>query len=125
MIKRGTYEKDSVTLREYMDGRFDELKQYIDLKFNNIEKSTCLAQDNLNIRLEKMNEFRSTMSDQSKNFVTRNEHDSLISKYDSDIRVLREQNARNEGKANMQSVYVSYAIATIGIIIGVVSLIFK
>ena len=117
--------KDTVSLRDYFDSRFTELIKYIDVKFNSMETSTCLAQDNLNTRLEGMNEFRNSLKDQTAQFITRTEHESLITKYDADIRVLREQNAENRGKASMQSVYISYAFALIAIIMGLVGLIFK
>lgn len=117
--------KNTVSLRDYFDNRFTELKNYMDIKFNSIEKSTCLAQENLNARLENMNEFRSSLKDQTANFITRTEHESLIQKYDSDIRVLRETQAEARGKASIQSVYVGYAIAFIGIIMGILGLLFK
>lgn len=117
--------KDSVSLREYFDNRFNELKNYMDLKFTSLDKSTCLAQDNLNNRLENMNEFRESLKDQTKSYITRTEHEALITKYDSDIRVLREANAKAEGKASMNSVYVGYIIAFIGIIMGIIGLILK
>jgi uncharacterized membrane protein len=47
----------------------------------------------------------------------------MMTKYDADIRVLREQNAENKGKANMNTVYVGYVIAFIGIILSIVGLI--
>jgi len=76
----------NISLKEYFDNRFLDLKEYMDLKFNNIEKSTCLAQDNLNARLESMNEFRNSMKDQASNFITRNEHELLITKIDTDVK---------------------------------------
>jgi hypothetical protein len=121
----GENNKNSISLRDYFDNRFTELKNYMDIKFNSIEKSTCLAQENLNARLENMNEFRNSLKDQTANFITRTEHESLIQKYDSDIRVLRETQAEARGKASIQSVYVGYAIAFIGIIMGILGLLFR
>jgi hypothetical protein len=114
--------EDGISLREYFDNRFNELRQYMDIKFDSIEKSTCLAQDNLNTRLETMNEFRNSMKDQASHYITRTEHESLIMKYDADIRVLRESQAEARGKASMNSVYISYVIAFISIIIGIAGL---
>ena len=113
-------QKDTVSLCEYFSTQIDSLKEYMELKFSSIETSTKLAQDNLNTRLESMNEFRMSLKDQTSNYITRAEHEALISKYDSDIRVLREANARNDGKASMNSVYIGYLIALIAIIISIV-----
>jgi hypothetical protein len=115
----------NVSIRDYFDSKYKELKEYIDVKFNAMEKSTSLAQENLNTRLEGMNEFRNTLKDQSSHFITRTEHKSLIDKYDADIRVLRENLARNEGKASQQSVNTAFIIATLGIVIGIVGIIIK
>ena len=116
-------EDETISLKEYFDNRFTELKNYMDIKFNTMDKSTCLANENLNTRLESMNEFRGQIKDQTANFITRVEHDAMMTKYDADIRVLREQNAENKGKANMNTVYVGYVIAFIGIILSIVGLI--
>ena len=117
--------KDSISLRDYFDNRFTELKNYMDIKFNSIEKSTCLAQENLNARLENMNEFRNSLKDQTSQYITRREHESVISKYDGDIRTLRETQAEARGKASMNSVYIGYIIAFIAIVVGIVGLIIK
>lgn len=125
MIKMEKNNNKNISFKDYFDSRFAELKNYMDVKFNSIEKSTCLAQDNLNARLESMNEFRSSLKDQTAHYITRIEHEALISKYDSDIRVLREANAKNDGKASQQSVTLAYLISFIGIVIGLVGLIIK
>lgn len=117
------HQKDTVSICEYFGTQIDSLKEYIDLRFTAIENSTKLAQDNLNTRLESMNEFRMSLKDQSSNFITRIEHEAMMTKYDSDIRVLREIAATNSGKASMSSVYMSYAIALVGIIMGIAGLI--
>ena len=113
-------QKDTVSVCEYFSTQIDSLKEYMELKFSSIETSTKLAQDNLNTRLESMNEFRMSLKDQTSTYITRAEHEASISKYDSDIRVLREANARNDGKASMNSVYIGYLIALVAIIISIV-----
>lgn len=97
----------------------------MDVKFNSIEKSTCLAQDNINARLEHMNEFRNSLKDQTAQYITKSELETLKVRYDGDIRVLRETNAEMKGKATINSVYTGYIIAFIGLIIGIVSLLIK
>lgn len=56
------------------------LKDYFEEKFSLLEKATNLANDNLKVRLESMNEFRSQMKDQTGTFVTKSE---LNAKLDS------------------------------------------
>jgi hypothetical protein len=86
MRKTNDNNKNSINLRDYFDTRFNELKEYMNIKFNSIEKATNLASDNLNTRLEGMNEFRASMKDQTANFITRTEHEALVTKMDSDIK---------------------------------------
>jgi hypothetical protein len=117
--------KETISMCEYFATQIDSLKEYIDLRFNSIETSTKLAQDNINTRLESMNEFRMSLKDQSSTFITRVEHEAMMAKYDADIRVLREIAATNSGKASMNSVYMGYAIALVGILMGVAGLILK
>ena len=57
--------RDGVTLRDYFDAR---------LKDN--EKALDIASKELQIRLEGMNEFRSSMKDQAAHFLTREEFDA-------------------------------------------------
>jgi hypothetical protein len=113
--------KDDISLKEYFDKRFDDLKDYMELKFANIEKSTLLAQDALDVRLESMNEFRTTMKDEASHFITRSECNISKDKYASEIQRLRETNATTEGKASQKSVNIAYIIAAIGIIISIIN----
>lgn len=113
----------NVSLKDYFDIRFSELIKYIDTKFLGIEKSTLLAQENLNTRLEAMNEFRNSMKDQAQQYITRADHETLIAKTDADVRYLREATAESKGKASQQSVNIAYLFAFIGIIIAIVGLV--
>ena len=115
-------EEENISLREYFDNKFVELRTYIDLKFKSMDEANCLARENLNTRLESMNEFRDSLEDQTSHYITRTEHDALISKYDAEVRILRDSDARAEGKASQNSVVIAYLIAISGIIIGVIGL---
>ena len=115
-------EEENISLREYFDNKFVELRTYIDLKFKSMDEANYLARENLNTRLESMNEFRDSLEDQTSHYITRTEHDALISKYDAEVRILRDTDARAEGKASQNSVVVAYLIAISGIIIGVIGL---
>lgn len=117
--------KESVSMCEYFSTQINNLKEYMDIKFKAIEDSTKLAQNNLNDRLSHMNEFRETISDQTKMYITRNEYNVMMTKYDAQIEALIKQAALAEGKASTNSVYIGYVIALIGIIMGIIGLILK
>jgi hypothetical protein len=117
--------KETVSMCEYFSAQIENLKEYMEIKFKAIEDSTKLAQDNLNGRLSHMNEFRETISDQTKTYITRNEHNVMMTKYDAQIEALIKQVAIAEGKASTNSVYIGYIIAFIGIVMGIAGLILK
>ena len=60
------------------------LKDYVDEKFRVIESQTEQARQTMDKRLEGMNEFRQTLSDQAGKFVTRTELDLILDRIKSD-----------------------------------------
>ena len=112
----------TVSIKEYFDNKVVELQKYMDLKFDSIEKSTCLAQENLNLRLDSMNEFRNTMKDQAARFITREELSLMLDTMSKDIRHLLDAQAKQEGMATQKSVTIAYIISSTAIIIGVLQL---
>jgi len=118
-------EKENISLKHYIDKRFEDFKNYMDTQFDSVKQSTHLAQENIDTRLESMNEFRNSMKDQASRFITRTEYDIVCNKYDSDIRNMRETQAENRGKASQQSVYIAYLIALVGIIVAIGGIILK
>ena len=111
------------------------------------QKATDIAAISLDKRLDTMNEFRATISDQAasyytrqehdtwakgietdikairENFYSKEEHDAYAKNVEGDLRVLRESRAEVAGMAKASQVYFSMAIGIIGAICGVVSLI--
>ena len=77
---------DSVSLKEFFNHRFDELEQRLDIRQKSNENSLDIASDELNRRLEGMNEFRKSLTDQTNTFLTREiwdrEHRNLSEKID-------------------------------------------
>lgn len=128
--------EDPVTLKEHFNERLrlheiahDSLKEmikslytYVDLKSTNIEKSTTLARESMEKRLESMNEFRASLKDQRNEMVTRAEYTAKVRMLDEDIRTLREAKANLEGKASMSSVYIAYIISAISIGLSLIKL---
>jgi len=70
-------DKEDISLKDYFDLRINDLKNYIDTKFENLEKANNLARENLDTRLESMNEFRNSMKDQASTYITRKEIEAI------------------------------------------------
>ena len=114
------------------DKQIISLKEFMLEKFSNLEKSTELARLSMEKRLEGMNEFRDTLRDQASKFITRAELNVMVSKFDqeiarliADIRILRESDAKKEGKASQLSTNIALLIAIIGILISIFNLLIK
>lgn len=111
------------------------------------QKATDIAAISLDKRLNTMNEFRQTISDQAASYYTRQEHDTWVKgievdlktmrenfyskeQHDSyakgvenDLRMLRESRAEVGGMAKASQVYFSMIMASVGAICGIVSLV--
>jgi hypothetical protein len=94
-----------------------------DIKLTNIDKESTATANNIEKRLESMNEFRSQLKDQASTFITRTEHEALIGKYDGEIRDLRDFQKGLEGKASQSSLNITMAISILGFFIGVIGII--
>jgi len=101
--------------------KLDALKELINSRMRNIEQSTTLATNQMERRLEGMNEFRDQLKDQASRFITRAEYDILV----TNIQELRETRAMLAGKASQSSMTLTTIIAFTGLIIGVAGLIFS
>ena len=109
-----------IKLRDYVDEKVRGVYLFSKGKYQTIDKSTKLAADSLEKRLETMNEFREALKDQQTRFVTREEFGLIRDRLSEDIRILREAKANTEGKASQTSVYISYLIAIIALAISII-----
>lgn len=111
----GFTHEDGVSLKEY----FEETCR---AKMDAHDKALTLARDSMEKRLEGMNEFREQLKDQASRFITRTEHDALISKYDMEIKALTKAKDLLEGKADQKSVFITQVIAIISLLMGLITI---
>jgi hypothetical protein len=112
-----------VTLRDYFELNFSALQRDVDTNLKWIDNSTRTAMEQLNKRLEGMNEFRAVLSDQATKFMTRTEYSSAHKALEQEIQSLREFRAKLDGLAKQSHVTIAFVIASIGAISGVASMI--
>lgn len=100
------------------------------LKIRALEKSIRIAAASMDRRLNAMNEFRDSLNDAAVRTPTREEVGSLVRTVETRIDGLRDivtdlqlSKANLEGKASQNSVMVAWAIAGIGVILGILNLI--
>lgn len=112
---------DTVTIKEYLEKRIDELEKSIDRRFASADSQVKIASAALGERLNSMNEFRAQLKDQTALMLTRSESDAQHEKIDSDIRSLRESRSDIQGKASGISMIVAIVIAVLSILISIYS----
>ncbi len=95
----------SVSLRDYVDARFDALATATKLDYQVVEA-----------RLEVLNQAREQRSDEAKMFATKSELESLKEQVTS----LRESRAMMEGKASANSVLFTGGIAVLSLGLNIV-----
>lgn len=110
---------EGVSLKEYINDKFDNLEKTIDERFNSVGQTTnaALAASDKAIaksdtamekRLDSVNEFRATLSDQASKFIIRTEHDLVVSRLEQDIKNL--QFARTELMPRMEALGLFKAV---------------
>jgi gas vesicle protein len=92
----GSSQATDVSLREYLtslinaaerrsDARFDAMKDMVETAFETAKEAISKAETATDRRLEGMNEFRDTLSDQASHFVTKDALESLVDKLETQI----------------------------------------
>lgn len=107
--KQMTTGNDRVPLRDYVDVRFDAICKEIETG-NKV----------MDARLEKMNEFRSAMTDQAQHFMTVNEYHLAHKPVEEDIKELRDFMAKQQGKASQTALLFVSAISILGLVFAIV-----
>lgn len=120
----------NISLREYFDMRFNNLEKALDERFLAQEKAIMVANEASNKRLEGMNEFRESLKDQATRFATRDELNSLsllistkLDGIDKDIKAIQISDAVLSGKASQTQVIIAYVISILGVLFGIINLV--
>lgn len=87
-----------------------DMKDYVDMRFNNIDG-----------RLESMNEFRGALEDQIATYITREE----FCRMEKDVRGLSEFRAAVNSKASQTSVIWAYIVSAVGMAVSILGLLLK
>jgi hypothetical protein len=98
--------KENVSLRDHFESRLTSL-----------EKATEVAKKEMDRRLDSMNEFREQLRKQEGTFLTKENYEPRHEALAQQIKELQLDRARVEGKASITSVYISYALSIISILL--------
>jgi ABC-type uncharacterized transport system involved in gliding motility auxiliary subunit len=121
-----------VTLREYLEALIKNLELRMEEHFTAQDKANelyALAQEK---RLDSMNEFRESLKDQTKTYITRSTLEARSAVVDREIKSNREEieslklsRAEIEGKASQNALYISYAISLLALLTGIIGIVFR
>jgi predicted transcriptional regulator len=110
-----------VPLKEYLEKRLDEMSCRIKQRFEEVDANVAKAEQQLNHRLEGMNEFRESLRDQSSRFMTRMEYEYAHKGLDEKVRAMELAKATLEGRAATVSVLISVVVSVVtGVVIALV-----
>lgn len=101
-------EEQAVALKEYMDRRFEDIQRAVDK-----------AEASMNERLVGMNEFRNTLKDQSSKFIPREEFASTVNSLSQKIDGLESIRDISSGKASQTSMLFALAFSFASLLFGV------
>jgi hypothetical protein len=127
-LDNGKSTKDLLSMRDFVEFLYKEtqcdlhaLKELLCVKIEALDKATSLAKENMELRLAGMNEWRQQSKDREETFARKED----AGKVEERVNQLELSKATLEGKASQLSVYISYGIAFIGVILGIVDLILR
>lgn len=121
-----------VSLKEHFEAILRSMEKALDSRFEAQEKAIRVANEASDKRLDSMNEFRATLSDQNKTFATCTEINAFrdmmkleLEKRDADIESLKLTRAELAGKATQSQVSIAMILSTIGLLVGIVGIVLK
>ena len=125
-------DEDYVSLKEYFDMRLKHIEETMNERLVSQASAVKIAHDAVERRLESMNEFRQSLTDQNKTFVSLAEFDAYktmvrhdLSRLSTDITSLNLSRAELSGKASQSQVLLSLAIGITSLVITIVKLFIK
>ena len=101
-------------------------RDYVDVRFEALEKAVSVAEKNLDRRLDGMNAIREQLREQAQTFCSKTAYESLcekIDKLDDRLQDLERTRERLAGMASQSSVTNAQIYAFIGIVLGTISIV--
>lgn len=103
----------TIPLKDYFDGRLAEVQKYLAARIDAATTAADKAEEQLNRRLEGMNEFRDTLKDQAARLATKEQLEALISSVDTRLKILEIGRAASEGRASIINAIVATVVSTV------------
>ena len=112
-------------MQELFEARIKALEDRVTMQFQLTQLAVNKAESQMNARLEGMNEFRASINDRTANYPTRTELNLMVDKLNIEMQSLQNSRSEMTGKASEKSVQKVNALAILGLIAGVGSVIIR
>lgn len=113
---------EGISLREYVDLQVAHIDQVMALGKAAAEASIGVYREDLDRRLDAMNELRDQINTERNRYVTRDAFEAHATSVAKDLRDVQQFMARSEGKASQNSVMIALALSIIGLALAAVGL---
>ncbi len=112
---------DKVTLRDHFQSQLHWLDRYFDRRLLDAKDAIDKAENQLNARLEGMNEFRDTLKDQASKLATKDEVALSLGALEKRMQSIERILASGEGHRSVSSVWwvIGGSILT-GVVVGLI-----
>lgn len=100
-----------VSLREYLESQIKWVDRHFASQITTINEKTAAAKEQIDKRLEGMNEFRDALKDQASRLATKDEVAALKDSTNERLQVLELGKANFEGKVAVLSVLVASVVS--------------
>ena len=87
-------DEHKVSLRDHFEKQIEWVDRYFERRVEDAQERVDKAEQQLNKRLEGMNEFRDTLKDQASQFITKREHEAVESRISAIERALSSAQGR-------------------------------
>jgi hypothetical protein len=94
---------NEISLKDYIEERLSLLIQNVADKLAYLDKAREKAEEQMNRRLEGMNEFRAALTDQSGRMLSRNEYESSHKFLDEKVRSMESSLAKSPTKSEIET----------------------
>jgi hypothetical protein len=98
------------------------LKEYVDLRFIEMQRAVDKAEASMAYRLQGMNEFRETIQDIQSKSIPRTEYDVAHKQIEKEIKILQASASEAKGKASATAMFIVAGIALASLLINVIQL---
>lgn len=116
---------ENVTLKEHLEDKIKQERELREIQLKDKTLALEIAREDINRRLEQMNELRQQINEERIHYFPRAEYAFFKDKIEGEIRLLRDSKVAIESKASQLSVLITLGLSILGIFLSILSFLFR